>query len=124
MDPAGILMLRSVRIVFELLGLQPESIKFKKEEFNSSNLVKALNDEPKRCPVIETTDRGGDNVHIMVAAYALKGSEIINESGPNADLMREEWFIYCKNSYRDDPDEPGIVLKTHLYKSYMLNFGN
>ena len=37
MDPAGILMLRSVRIVFEMLGLQPESIKFKKEEFEKKD---------------------------------------------------------------------------------------
>ena len=42
MDPAGILMLKSVRIVFELIGLKPESMKFTKEYFNADNLVKAL----------------------------------------------------------------------------------
>ena len=47
MDPAGILMLRSVRIIFEMIGLKPESMKFKKEVFNSNNLVKALTENPK-----------------------------------------------------------------------------
>ena len=52
MDPPGILMLQSVRNVFEKLGLQPENIKFKKEEFVSSNMVKALTENPKKCPAI------------------------------------------------------------------------
>ena len=42
MDPTGILMLKSVRIVFEILGIEPESMKFNKEFFNADNLVKAL----------------------------------------------------------------------------------
>ena len=42
MDPAGILMLQSVRIIFEIIGLKPESMKFTKEYFNADNLVKAL----------------------------------------------------------------------------------
>ena len=107
MDPAGILMLRSVRIVFELLGLQPESIKFKKEEFTSDNLIKALTENPKKCPAIVTFNLFGvPSLHIMVATNALKGKEFTREP-----LLKERWFINCKNSYRDDISEPGTVWK-------------
>ena len=103
MDPAGILMLRSVRIVFEKVGILPESIKFKKEEFNSTNLIKALSENPKKCPAIVTFDiLGARSPHIMVATNALKGKEFTSDP-----LLREKWFINCKNSYRDDVSEPG-----------------
>ena len=76
MDPAGILMLRSVRVVFEKVGIQPESIKFKKEQFNSLTLVKALTEKPKKCPAIVTTNiLGNCTPHIMVATNALKGKD-------------------------------------------------
>ena len=115
MDPAGILMLKSVRIVFELLGINPESIKFIKEEFNADNLVEALNERPKKCPAILTINldtyyQTGDVCpHVMVASNALKGSEFINAHGPVADSLQTKWFINCKNSYRDDISEPGTV---------------
>ena len=125
MDPAGILMLRSVRIVFEKLGIKPERIKFKKEEFNSDNLIKGLNDIPKKCPAIVTSILSGgvlSSAHIMVATNALKGNEFIHEPGRIGDFLRNQWFINCKNSYRDDPSEPGIVLKTHLCDSLTVNY--
>ena len=103
MDPAGILMLRSVRIVFEKVGIQPELLKFKKEEFNSTNLVKALNESPKKCPAIVTVNLFGDcSPHIMVATNALQGKDFIYDQ-----MLHEKWFINCKNSYRDDISEPG-----------------
>ena len=103
MDSAGILMLRSVRICFEMIGLQPESIKFKKEEFNSTNLVKALSESPKKCPAIVTLDLlGARSPHIMVATNALKGKDFFCHP-----LLCEKWFINCKNSYRDDIAEQG-----------------
>ena len=104
MDPAGILMLRSVRICFEKIGLKPESIKFKKEEFNSTNMVKALTESPKKCPAVVTFDLFGTrSPHIMVATNALKGKDFTNDR-----LLSEKWFINCKNSYRDNISEPGI----------------
>ena len=105
MDPAGILMLRSVEIVFEIIGLKPESIKFIKDEFNSDNLVKALTENPKKCPAIVTCNVFGDlSPHIMVATNALQGKDFAYEP-----FLQEQWFITCKNSYRDDIDEPGTV---------------
>ena len=115
MDPAGILMLRSVRIVFELLGTKPESIRFIKEEFNADNLVKALNEDPKKCPAIltiniETYRQTGDlSPHIMIASNAVKGIDFIGEHDPYSDFLRNQWYINCKNSYRDEISEPGTV---------------
>ena len=118
MDPAGILMLRSVRIVFEMLGLRPESIKFIKEEFSSNNLVKALTEQPKKCPAIVTCDISGNkSPHTMVATNALKGDEFIRGDGRIAQQLRNEWFINCKNSYRDDISEPGTVIKKSCLSS-------
>ena len=125
MDPAGILMLRSVRIVFEKIGVQPERIKFKKEEFNSDNLVKGLNEIPKKCPAIVTSILSGgvlSSAHIMVATNALKGNEFIHEPGPIGDFLRNQWFINCKNSYRDDPSAPGIVFKMYFCDLFMITY--
>ena len=113
MDPPGILMLNSVRRVFELAGVIPESIKFEKEHYNASNIIDALTKEPKKCPVTTTADftdyfkDGGRhyNVHVMVTAGALKGSEFMPKNSPLAD----EWFIKCKNTYANDPNQPGII---------------
>ena len=110
MDPAGILMLRSIRIVFEKIGLEPESIKFIKHEFNADNLVQALTAQPKKCPAIVTFDLFGDrSPHVMVATNAIKGIEFINPHDFNADVLQNQWFINCKNSYRDDDSQPGTV---------------
>ena len=103
MDPAGILMLRSVRIVFEKVGIQPELIKFKKEELVFTNLVDALTTNPKKCPAIVTLNLFGDcSPHIMVATNALQGKKFTHDP-----LLQEQWFINCKNSYRNDISEPG-----------------
>ena len=107
MDPAGILMLRSVRIVFEMLGLQPESIKFKKEEFNSDNLIKALTANPKKCPAIVTCNVLRPSLHVMVATNALQGKDFPFGNFSRWIMQREKWFINCKNSYRNDISEPG-----------------
>ena len=103
-------MLRSVRIVFEMIGIKPESMKFIKERFDSSNLVEALTKQPKKCPAIVTCDMTGHiSPHIMVATNALNGKEFIAGNDRVAEALRHEWFINCKNSYRDDISEPGTV---------------
>ena len=111
MDPAGILMLRSVRIVFEKLGLKPESIKFIKHEFDAGNLVKALTEQPKKCPTIVTLDSAAEDPspHVMVATNAVKGSDFIFGNEPLNNFLQDQWFINCKNSYRDYISEPGTV---------------
>ena len=105
MDPPGMLMLRSIRIVFEKIGIRPESLKFNKEEFSSDDIIKALTENPKKCPTIVALDiNGAFAPHMMVATNALKGKDFNRN-----DLLKDKWFINCKNSYRDDISEPGIV---------------
>ena len=108
-------MLRSIRNVFELIGIKPESIQFQKEEFNGQNIIDALRNEPKKCPVITAADftdffisRKVEDVkskHAMVTAGALKGSEFI----PKNKILADEWFIKCKNSYGKDRTQPGEI---------------
>ena len=114
MDPAGILMLRSVRIVFEMIGIKPESMNFIKEKFDSDDIIVALTKQPKKCPAIVTCNLYGDlSPHVMVATNALKGIDFIQGSGSVVETLSNEWFINCKNSYRDDEEEPGTVFKLH-----------
>ena len=104
-------MLRSVRIVFEIMKLRPESIKFTKEEFVADNLVTALTEDPKKCPAIVTLNITGDrSPHVMVATNALKGKEFISDEGSVAAKLKDKWFIQCKNTFRDDISEPGIAV--------------
>ena len=106
-------MLKSIRKVFELIEIKPESIQFQKEEFNAQNIIDALRNEPRKCPVITAADftdffksRGAPtSPHAMVTAGALKGSEFIP---PNTKLA-DQWFIQCKNSYGKDPTQPGEI---------------
>ena len=108
-------MLRSIRKVFELLKIKPESIQFRKEEFNGQNIIDALTNEPKKCPVITACDftdffnsRKAEDIdvkHTMVTVGALKGSEFI----PTNTILADQWFIQCKNSYRKDPDKQGKI---------------
>ena len=114
-DPAGILMLRSVRIVFEMIGIKPESMNFIKEKFNSDDIIVALTEQPKKCPAIVTFNLYGDrSPHVMVATNALKGIDFIHGNEPDVEALSNEWFINCKNSYRDYEEEPGTVLITSM----------
>ena len=106
-------MLRSVRKVFELAEIEPESIQFRKEEFDSQNIIDALTREPRKCPVITTADLTDyfisqsmpTSTTAMVTAGALKGSEFM----PTNTTLADQWFIKCKNSYGNDPTQPGTI---------------
>ena len=52
----------------------------------------------KKCPVIIAADFtvSPPLVHAMVA------------TGVKSDLTTMQYYIQCKNSYRDDPSQPGI----------------
>ena len=110
-------MLRSIRKIFELVRLQPESIQFHKEEFNGQNIIDALRNEPRKCPVITAADftdffkSGGPptSPHAMVTAGALKGSEFISKN----TSLANQWFIKCKNSYGNDPTQPGEIQENY-----------
>ena len=94
-------MLQSIRNFFELARIKPESIQFKKDQFNAQNIVDALQNEPKKCPVITAADFSNFSPHAMVVAGALKGSQFI----PKNTRLADQWFLRCKNSYVDNPDQ-------------------
>ena len=105
-------MLVSVRKVFEFVEIKLESIQFKKEEFNAANLTDAFLNEPRKCPIITAADwsdffkdRTQPIFHAMVTAGAVKGSEFLSQN----EALKNQWFIKCKNSYRNDPTKPGII---------------
>ena len=106
-------MLGSVRFVFESLEINPDSIQFRKEELSGQNIIDALRNEPKKCPVITAADFTNyfkfghipTFPHAMVTAGALKGSEFI----PTNTKLANQWFIKCKNSYGNDPTQPGEI---------------
>ena len=74
-----------------MLGIKPESILFQKEEFNSQNIIDALRNEPQKCPVITAADF----------------TDYFNSGGP--PTLADQWFIKCKNSYGNDPNQPGEI---------------
>ena len=104
-------MLGSIRKVFELFGTVPEYFQFRKEEFSSQTIIDALTKEPKKCPVITAANCTDYFIsqsmptsrHAMVTAGALKGSEFM----PSNTVLADQWFIKCKNSYGNDPTQPG-----------------
>ena len=106
-------MLGSIRKFFEFFGVVPEYFQFRKEEFNSQTIIDALTKEPKKCPVITAADLTQyfisqimpTSTHAMVTAGALKGSEFM----PSNTSLANQWFIKCKNSYGNDPTQPGEI---------------
>ena len=103
MDQKGILMLNSIREIFDIVGISFESMKFFDEIFdNERSIIDAINIQ-KKCPAIagakidfSTRPVTVDCVHVMVAAGVK--SETIGAS--------TQHFIQCKNSYRDQ-NQPG-----------------
>ena len=106
-------MLGSIRNFFDLIGIELGSIHFRKEEFNSQTIIDALTKEPKKCPVITAADFTDyfksqsmpTSTHAMVTAGALKCSEFM----PSNKSLADQWFIKCKNSYGNDPTQPGEI---------------
>ena len=103
-------MLGSIRKFFKFFGVVPEDFQFRKEEFNSQTIIDALRNEPKKCPVITAADFTDyfksqsmpTSTHAMVTAGALKGSDFSDITS-----LANQWFIKCKNSYGNDPAQPG-----------------
>ena len=103
-------MLQSIRNCFELAKIKPESIHFKIEEFDAKNIVDAIRNEPKKCPVITAADcseyfRSGSLPsmgHTMVIAGALRGTELKRLTNKS---LADEWFLNCKNSSTEDPNQ-------------------
>ena len=101
MDPQGILMLNSIRNIFDTAGISIESMKFVEEKFdNQGSVIDAL--YQNKCPAIVGAkfdfSSGTIESHCMVAAGIIETQTIGSSI---------EYFLQCKNSFRDDPNQPG-----------------
>ena len=106
-DPEGILMLNSIREIFDLIGIKFDSMKFVSEKIDQPmSVIRAINNQ-RKCPAIVaakfdfTTRPISVNAHVMVAA-GVKSKTI--RQGLS---FKRENFVQCKNSYRNDPNQAG-----------------
>ena len=102
MDPQGILMLNSIREIFDIAGISFESMLFIEAKFNDENSIIDAIDNQRLCPAIvgakfDYSAGSIDCAHVMVAAGVK--SETVGSL--------TKYFIQCKNSYRDDPNQSG-----------------
>ena len=100
MDAKGILMLNSIREIFDIVGISFESMSFVPYKFDNQNSLIDAIDIQRFCPAIvgakvNFSARTIDWVHVMVAA----GVKPVGGS--------TQYFIQCKNSYRDDQSQSG-----------------
>ena len=100
MDPKGILMLNSIRKIFDIAGISYESMLFIEAKFDDQNSIIDAIDNQRLCPAIvgaKFDSSAGLMAHVMVAAGV--------DSVTVGSLTK--YFIQCKNSYRDDPNQSG-----------------
>ena len=105
MDPKGILMLNSIREIIEIIGIDFDSMNFVVQKFSEPRMIiRAINNQ-RKCPAIVGAkfdfSTGSVDAHVMVAAG------IKTETVQHGMSIRQEYFIQCKNSYRDDPNQSG-----------------
>ena len=97
MDPAGIFMLKSVYDKFDSLRINPQV------EMKCMNDASAIIGAIKKgiYPVVLARYTYGKNPAI---AHAMVASNVLEKTNFGSKI---EYFLECKNSYRDDNDEPG-----------------
>ena len=105
MDPEGILMLNSIRGIFDILDIDFESMQFVSEKFDTqTSIIDAINNQ-RKCPAIVGAmydiSSGSGDAHVMVAAG------VKTETVQHGSSTKQIYFIQCKNSYRDDPNQSG-----------------
>ena len=97
-DDAGIMMLDSIREIFDILGIDFESVRFNWIKYNNEkDVIDAVKNG--KCPIVDVLrsyySSATDGSHVMVA------TGIQEENGAKK--------IQLKNSFADDPNEQGKV---------------
>ena len=99
-DEAGIRMLDSIREIFDILDYEIESVGFKLIEYkNFEELSDAISDG--KCPVADVLNKHIDP-KVKCGSHVMVATGIKNQNGVKC--------IQLKNSYADNPNEPGKVL--------------
>lgn len=102
-------MLDSIREIFDILGLEFESIVFKYEKFHDkgAKLIEKAIFEDEKCPVVDVRDSFFDSTASDCSSHAMVATGI--EDGCEEDEGKV--FIQVKNSYRDDPNQQGMIIE-------------
>ena len=110
-DDIGILMLDSIREIFDILGIQYEWIRFKIKKFNIEKDLKQLEDAIKaeKCPVI-----GVPHSCWPDAKPEAKGGHVMVAIDIKKDVTTGVQKIQMKNTYADKPHIPGKVRHKQL----------
>ena len=100
-------MLDTIREIFDILGLQFESVPFKYEKFDgkSAQTIEKAIYEDEKCPVVGVRDSFFDPTASDYSSHAMVATGI--EDGIDEDEGKV--FVQLKNSYRDDPNQPGTI---------------
>ena len=101
-DEAGITMLDSIREIFDILDYEFESIRLNLIQYkNFEDLAAAISNG--KCPVADVL-REYIDPKVNGGSHAMVATGIRNQNGIKC--------IQFKNSYADDPNEPGKVRLT------------
>ena len=116
MDPKGILMLNSIREIFEITGIDFDSMSFVVQKLSEPRMIiRAINNQ-RKCPAIVGAQfdysTGSVDAHVMVAAG------VKTETVQHGSSTKQEYFIQCKNSYRDDPNLSGKLYQRHRHPGW------
>ena len=101
-DEAGLKMLDSIREIFDILGIDFESVRFNWiKYYNEKDLINAINNG--KCPVADVLKSyySTDTDRIVPGSHAMVATGIQEENGAKK--------IQLKNSFADDPNEQGKV---------------
>ena len=102
-------MLNSIREIFDIAGISFESMLFKEFFYDQNSIIDAI-DNQGLCPAIvgakfDFSARSIDCKHVMVATGVM----------PETVGSLTKYFIQCKNSYRDDPNQSGKFHHERLF---------
>ena len=107
MDPEGILMLNSIREIFDLAGIPFDSMKFVAEKFDqSASIIRAISNK-RKCPAIVGAQFDFTTRPVTVKAHVMVAAGVKSKTVRNGLSFKREHFIQCKNSYRDDQNQSG-----------------
>ena len=98
-------MLNSVREIFDLVGIDFETTSLILEKFDTQkSIIHAI--DKRKCPAIV----GGKfdlSSGTLYCAHAMVATGVKTETVQHGSSTKQEYFIQCKNSYRDDPSQSG-----------------
>ena len=102
MDPQGILMLNSIREIFDIAGISFESMLFIEAKFDDQNSIIDAIDNQRLCPAIV-------GAKFDFSAGLIECAHVMVAAGVKSETVGSltKYFIQCKNSYRDDPNQSG-----------------